>query len=92
VTIAVDAFPDAECTGTVDSISPASGAEFAMLPAQNTSGNWVKVNQRIPVRVAIESEPCKGLLRAGMSTEIEIDTGHVRTLHSLLAGLGLVRG
>jgi membrane fusion protein (multidrug efflux system) len=92
VTIAVDAFPDAACTGTVQSISPASGAEFSLLPAQNTSGNWVKVNQRIPLRVAIESDPCKVLLRAGMSTEIEIDTGHVRTFHSLLADLGLVRG
>jgi len=91
VTITVDAYPDTKCTGTVDSISPASGAEFSLLPAQNTSGNWVKVNQRIPLRVAIGADPCKKLLRAGMSTEIEIDTGHVRTFHSLLASLGLVR-
>jgi membrane fusion protein (multidrug efflux system) len=91
VRITVDAYPGSIWTGTVASISPASGAEFALLPAQNTSGNWVKVNQRIPLRVAIDAAPGKPVLRAGMSTEIEIDTGHRRTLHSLLASLGLVR-
>jgi membrane fusion protein (multidrug efflux system) len=92
VRITVDAYPDAVWTGTVASISPASGAEFSLLPAQNSSGNWVKVNQRIPLRVAIDVAPDKPVLRAGMSTEIEIDTGHRRTLHALLASLGLVRG
>jgi|HubBroStandDraft_1064217.scaffolds.fasta_scaffold00453_4 membrane fusion protein (multidrug efflux system) len=91
VTITVDAFPGSEWTGTVASISPASGAEFSLLPAQNTSGNWVKVDQRIPLRVSVDPDPAKPLLRAGMSTVIEIDTGHRRTFHSLLAGLGLVR-
>jgi membrane fusion protein (multidrug efflux system) len=91
VTITVDAFPDSKWTGRVASISPASGAEFSMLPAQNTSGNWVKVNQRIPLRVAVDADPGKPQLRAGMSTEIEIDTGHTRSFHSLLASLGLVR-
>jgi len=60
-----------------------------LLPAQNTSGNWVKVNQRIPLRVAVDPTPGTPPLRAGMSTEIEIDTGHVRTLHDLLAIFGL---
>ena len=91
VTIKVDAYPDTSWTGSVASISPASGAEFSLLPAQNTSGNWVKVNQRIPLRVSVDADPGKPLLRAGMSTEIEIDTGHLRSFHSLLAGLGLVR-
>src|SRR5579859_1296311 len=84
VTISVDTYPDVKWTGTVASISPASGAQFALLPAQNTSGNWVKVNQRIPLRVAVDMTPGKPPLRAGMSTEIEIDTGHVRTIHGLL--------
>ena len=91
VTIKVDAYPDTSWTGSVASISPASGAEFSLLPEQNTSGNWVKVNQRIPLRVSVDADPGKPLLRAGMSTEIEIDTGHLRSFHSLLAGLGLVR-
>jgi membrane fusion protein (multidrug efflux system) len=89
VTISVDAYPDVKWTGKVESISPASGAEFALLPAQNSSGNWVKVNQRFPLRVAVDPAPGAPPLRAGMSTEIEIDTGHVRTLHGLLAGFGL---
>ena len=89
VTIAVDAYPDVKWTGKVESISPASGAEFALLPAQNSSGNWVKVNQRFPLRVAVDPAPGAPPLRAGMSTEIEIDTGHVRTLHDLLASFGL---
>jgi membrane fusion protein (multidrug efflux system) len=92
VTITVDAYPGVTWTGTVASIAPASGSQFALLPAQNTSGNWVKVNQRIPLRVAVDLDPGKPQLRAGMSTEIDIDTGHVRTLHALLAGLGLTSG
>ena len=91
-TIKVDAYPDVTWTGKVCSIAPASGAEFSLLPAQNTTGNWVKVGQRIPVRVCVEPDPTKPVLRAGMSTEVTIDTGHVRTLHGLLASLGLTRG
>jgi membrane fusion protein, multidrug efflux system len=89
VTIKVDSYPDGAWSGTVESISPASGAEFSLLPAQNTSGNWVKVGQRFTVRIAIDPAPGAPELRAGMSTEIEIDTGHRRTLDGLVAGLGL---
>src|SRR3546814_16829976 len=79
VTVSVDTYPAETWTGTVDSLSPASGAEFALLPAQNSSGNWVKVTQRIPVRIEIDT---RGMpqLRAGISTEVEIDTGHSRGL------------
>jgi membrane fusion protein (multidrug efflux system) len=91
VTISVDAYPDVKWTGKVESIAPASGAEFALLPAQNTSGNWVKVAQRIGLRVAIDPAQGAPPLRAGMSTVIDIDTGHVRTLHELLAHLGLAK-
>ena len=54
-----------------------------MLPAQNTSGNWVKVVQRIPVRIKVERKPGDPALRAGMSVEADIDTGHRRTLADL---------
>ena len=64
------------------SISAATGAEFALLPPQNSSGNWVKVVQRIPVRLEIADRPGQPPLRAGMSAVIEIDTGHHRDLPS----------
>ena len=60
----------------VESIAPNSGSEFSVLPAQNTSGNWVKVVQRIPVRISVERKPGDPELRAGMSVEADIDTGH----------------
>ncbi len=80
VTVSVDTYPDFTWHGTVDSISPASASSFAMLPAQNTSGNWVKVVQRIPLRVRIDTPADKPILRAGMSVEIDVDTGHPRGL------------
>lgn len=82
VSITVDTYPGQTWHGVVQSISPASGSEFSILPAQNSSGNWVKVVQRIPVRVKITSGPDLPL-RAGMSTEISIDTRHHRHLSDL---------
>ncbi len=79
-TVSVDTYGDAEWTGSVASLSPASGAEFSLLPAQNTTGNWVKVVQRIPIRVRLDVKPDQPPLRAGMSVEVEIDTGHARGL------------
>jgi membrane fusion protein (multidrug efflux system) len=67
----------------VESISPASGSEFSILPAQNSSGNWVKVVQRIPVRVKITESPDGFVLRDGMSAEISVDTRHHRHLSDL---------
>lgn len=82
VTITVDSYPGVEWKGQVASVSPASGASFALLPAQNTSGNWVKVVQRIPMRVTIDPASAEGKppLRAGMSTVVDVDTGHKRGL------------
>jgi len=80
VTITVDTYPGVEWTGKVASVSPASGASFALLPAQNTSGNWVKVVQRIPMRVTIDDTAGKPPLRVGMSTLVAVDTGHARGL------------
>ena len=83
VKITVDSYPGQHWKGEVESISPASGSEFSILPAQNSSGNWVKVVQRIPVRIKILSGP-KGLpLRDGMSAEITINTHHHRHLSDL---------
>jgi membrane fusion protein (multidrug efflux system) len=84
VTISVDAFPDRSFHGTVGSISPGTGAEFAILPPQNAIGNWVKVVQRVPVRIAFDAGEDVSLLRAGMSVTVDIDTGHKRSLWSLL--------
>jgi membrane fusion protein (multidrug efflux system) len=88
VTVTVDTYQGTEWHGTVESISPAAAQEFSLLPAQNTSGNWVKVVQRIPMRVRVDIGE-KGLppLRAGMSVEVGVDTGHARGLPHFLAAL-----
>jgi membrane fusion protein, multidrug efflux system len=83
VNITVDTYPGQNWKGVVESISPASGSEFSILPAQNSSGNWVKVVQRIPVRVKILSGPAGLELRDGMSAEISINTNHHRHLSDL---------
>lgn len=80
VTIHVDMFPDTTWHGHVQRMSPATGSEFSLLPAQNATGNWVKVVQRLPVRIAVDSKSGQDKLRVGLSTEVEIDTGHKRSL------------
>ena len=87
VAIAVDTYPDADWHGTVESLSPASGSEFALLPAQNTSGNWVKVVQRIPIRLRVDTTADMPTLRAGMSVVATIDTGYRRSIATLLRSL-----
>jgi membrane fusion protein, multidrug efflux system len=88
VTVTVDTYPDLEWHGTVESISPAAAQEFSLLPAQNTSGNWVKVVQRIPMRVRLDtSDKSRPPLRAGMSVEVNVDTGHQRGLPQFLTAL-----
>jgi membrane fusion protein (multidrug efflux system) len=88
VTVTVDTYPDQQWHGTVESISPAAAQEFQLLPAQNTSGNWVKVVQRIPMRVRVDtSDHNQPPLRAGMSVEVDVDTGHARGLPHVLAAL-----
>jgi membrane fusion protein, multidrug efflux system len=84
--VEVDTYPGQRWTGTVDSISPASASSFSLLPAENTSGNWVKVVQRIPMRVSVTNVPGKPQLRVGMSVELSVETGHDRGLPSFLTG------
>ena len=78
-TVTVDTYPNAVWQATVQSISPAAAQEFALLPAQNTSGNWVKVVQRVPMRIRLDtSDKTLPPLRAGMSVVVNVDTGHAR--------------
>src|ERR1700688_909965 len=74
VTVDVDTYPGEQWVGTVDSISPASASSFSLLPAENTSGNWVKVVQRIPMRILVNNAPGKPPLRVGMSVDLNVDT------------------
>jgi membrane fusion protein (multidrug efflux system) len=71
--IHLDAYPSARIHGHVASIGRGTGSEFSVLPAQNATGNWVKVTQRVPVRIAIDGEPGRPLL-AGLSAKVEVDT------------------
>jgi membrane fusion protein, multidrug efflux system len=88
VTVSVDTYPGTVWHGVVESISPAAAQEFALLPAQNTSGNWVKVVQRIPMRVRVDtSDTNLPPLRAGMSVQVDVDTGHTRGFPHFLAAL-----
>jgi membrane fusion protein, multidrug efflux system len=84
VDIDVDSFPDRTFHGTVASVSPGTGAQFAILPPQNANGNWVKVVQRVPVRIVFDRGQDLSLLRAGMSVAVDIDTGRRRTFASLI--------
>ncbi len=85
VTMEIDAFPDHTFKGTVGSLSPGTGAQFAILPPQNATGNFVKVVQRVPVRIYFDrNDAAVRKLKAGMSTYVWLDTGHKRTLAGLL--------
>jgi membrane fusion protein (multidrug efflux system) len=75
VVIKIDGFPGWEWDGYVDSIASATGSEFSILPAMNTSGNWVKVVQRLTVRIKVEPKGDEPLLRAGLSSHVAIDIG-----------------
>jgi membrane fusion protein, multidrug efflux system len=93
VAIEVDAYPSAVWRGEVASISAATGAEFALIPPQNATGNWVKVVQRLPVRIAVDSAEGLPPLRAGMTVTVAIDTEREPGLAALIQGaLAAVRG
>ncbi len=83
-TVSIDAYPGREWQATVTSLRPATGTEFSVLPAQNATGNWVKVVQRVPIRLTVEMPAGAPELRTGMSATVEIDTGHRRALGDLV--------
>jgi membrane fusion protein (multidrug efflux system) len=74
VTLSVDTFPGVRVRGHVDSVAPASGLEFALLPPDNATGNFTKIVQRIPVKILVDQGALQGLLRPGMSVEPRINT------------------
>lgn len=82
--VSVDAYPGKTWKAKVTSLSPATGSEFSVLPPQNATGNWVKVVQRVPVKLVIENEADAPRLTSGMSVDVSIDTGHSRSLWSLI--------
>ncbi|RZU47133.1 membrane fusion protein (multidrug efflux system) [Fluviicoccus keumensis] len=83
VTVRIDTYPGRQWTGEVDSLSPTTGSELSVIPAQNATGNWVKVVQRVPVRIRLNESKDSPPLRAGLSAIVEIDTGHQRHLPGL---------
>ncbi|MDA9499602.1 HlyD family secretion protein [Bradyrhizobium sp. CCBAU 11357] len=92
VTLEVDAFPNHVFKGKIGSLSPGTGAQFAILPPQNATGNFVKVVQRVPIRIYFdETDKYVRKLKAGMSVYATIDTGHQRSLADLL-GLSATAG
>jgi membrane fusion protein (multidrug efflux system) len=86
-TVTIDTFPDKQWKGHVCSIAPGTGAQFAILPPQNASGNWVKVVQRIPLRFCFDADEDTTGLRAGMSSVVSVDTGRIRSLNGLKESL-----
>jgi membrane fusion protein, multidrug efflux system len=76
-TVEIDTYPGVVFNATVESLSPGTGLTFSLLPAENATGNWVKVVQRLPVRLALE-DPKNRLLHAGLSASVEVDTQHRR--------------
>jgi membrane fusion protein (multidrug efflux system) len=93
VRIEVDAYPGQVWQGEVASISPATGAEFAVIPPQNATGNWVKVVQRLPVRIAVDGADGRPPLRAGMTVTVSIDTEREPQLAKLFnRAVAAVRG
>jgi membrane fusion protein (multidrug efflux system) len=77
-TVTVDAYPGLKIEGEVESLGAGTGAQFSLLPAQNATGNWVKVVQRVPVRLLLKSVPEGFSLQSGLSVSAEVDTGHRR--------------
>jgi membrane fusion protein (multidrug efflux system) len=75
VTISVDAYPKMELRGTVDSIQAGTGSRFSIIPAENATGNFVKIVQRVPVKIILDAEPAGewiGLLAPGMSVQPKV--------------------
>ena len=83
VKITIDTYPGKTWEGTVTSIAPATDSTFSVLPSQNSSANWVKVVQRLPIKIGFAPGEDISIMRAGMSVTADIDTGHKRKLSDL---------
>jgi membrane fusion protein (multidrug efflux system) len=92
-TVEVDTYPGVVFNGRIESLSPGTGLTFALLPAENATGNWVKVVQRLPVRIGIDDPDPNAPLHAGLSAYVDVDTGYrqpwLGKVEHLLAWLGL---
>ena len=86
-TFTIDAYPGHEFHARVQSFSPATGSELSVLPAENATGNWVKIVQRLPLKLVPELHPDDPPLRSGLSVNVEIDTGAYHHMPSFLRGL-----
>ncbi len=89
VEVEIAAYPGERWTAKIQSIGQATGAEFALLPPQNATGNWVKVVQRLPVRLAIDHHAGESPLRAGLSADVTVDTGVPARMQAIYALLGI---
>lgn len=83
-TVVLDSLPDVEWDAVVESIAPATGSEFSVLPAQNATGNWVKVVQRVPVRLVLKDRAGMDRLRTGLTATISIDTERTRDIYAMV--------
>ena len=85
-TVVLDMHPEVTWQARVESISPATGAEFALLPPQNASGNWIKVVQRLPIKLRLIPQADEPPLRAGMTASVRVDTGRASRLARMIGG------
>ena len=85
VRLTIDAYPEVVFEASVGSISPSTGGELSVLPPQNASGNWVKVVQRVPVRIDLKNKNNSPRLRAGMTASVSIDTKRSRSLKGFIS-------
>jgi membrane fusion protein, multidrug efflux system len=86
-TVEVDTYPDVVFSAKVESLSPGTGLTFSLLPAENATGNWVKVVQRLPVRLRLEGLEADAPLHAGLSATVEVDTRYRRPWLDRVEGL-----
>ncbi len=86
-TVVLDSLPDIQWQATVSSVSPATGSEFSVIPAQNATGNWVKVVQRVPVKLILADRPGSDALRAGLTAAVSIDTERERDLAAIIGSV-----
>lgn len=91
VRVEVDAFPDADISGHVESFAPATGSQFSLLPPENATGNFTKIIQRVPVRIALDNSKWADALRPGLSVVVDVDTRDADGSQHI-AGSGLVPG